>query len=162
MNSAPWSRSSAKKGRDPVCGPGGVVDKGKAPAVVGAAVARVLREAAPRGDGRRATWTRARRARSARAATATLRPASGLKALKAATDATAGALVEIKRENEALEDRRLCDLHGGRRAADGRLRPVQPLPRLRLVRRRAPGVPQLPRDDHDTHDDRELELGWGV
>ena len=34
----------------------------------------------------------------------------GLKALKAATDATAGALVEIKREKEALEDRLLCTI----------------------------------------------------
>ena len=31
-----------------------------------------------------------------------------LKALKAATDATAGALVQVKREKEALEDRLLC------------------------------------------------------
>ena len=45
------------------------------------------------------------------------------------------------------------------RGPDGPLRAVQPLPRLRLVRRRAPGVPQLPRDDHDAYDDRELELG---
>ena len=38
-------------------------------------------------------------------------PASGgLKALKAATDATTGALVEIKREKEALEDRLLCTI----------------------------------------------------
>ena len=37
-------------------------------------------------------------------------PASGLKALKTATDATAGALVEIKREKEALEDRVLCTI----------------------------------------------------
>ena len=35
-------------------------------------------------------------------------PASGLKALKAATDATGGALVQVKREKEALEDRILC------------------------------------------------------
>ena len=34
--------------------------------------------------------------------------ASGLKALKAATDATGGALVQVKREKEALEDRILC------------------------------------------------------
>ena len=39
------------------------------------------------------------------------------------------------------------------------LRAVRPPRRLRLVRRRAPGVPQLPRDDHYAHDDRELELG---
>ena len=38
-------------------------------------------------------------------------PASGgLKALKAATDATAGALVQVKREKEALEDRLLCTI----------------------------------------------------
>ena len=37
-------------------------------------------------------------------------PGGGLKALKAATDATAGALVEIKREKEALEDRLLCTI----------------------------------------------------
>ena len=38
-------------------------------------------------------------------------PASGgLKALKAATDATAGALAEVKREKEALEDRLLCTI----------------------------------------------------
>ena len=30
--------------------------------------------------------------------------------IKAATDATAGALVEIKREKEALEDRLLCTI----------------------------------------------------
>ena len=34
----------------------------------------------------------------------------GLKALKAATDATAGALVQVKREKEALEDRLLCTI----------------------------------------------------
>ncbi len=51
------------------------------------------------------------------------------------------------------------DLHGGRRAAFRPLRAVQPLPRLRLVRRRARRVPQLPRDDHYAHADRELELG---
>ena len=33
-------------------------------------------------------------------------PASGLKSLKAATDATAGALVQVKRENAALEGQR--------------------------------------------------------
>ena len=33
-----------------------------------------------------------------------------LKALKAATDATAGALVQVKREKEALEDRLLCTI----------------------------------------------------
>ena len=32
------------------------------------------------------------------------------------------------------------------------------LPRLRLVRHRAPGVPQLSRDNHYAHDNRELEL----
>jgi len=38
-------------------------------------------------------------------------PASGgLKAFKAATDATAGALVRVKREKEALEDRLLCTI----------------------------------------------------
>ena len=38
-------------------------------------------------------------------------PASGgLKALKAATDATAGALVQVKREKEVLEDRLLCTI----------------------------------------------------
>ena len=37
-------------------------------------------------------------------------PGGGLKALKAATDATAGAFVEIKREKEALEDRLLCTI----------------------------------------------------
>jgi len=37
-------------------------------------------------------------------------PGGGLKALKTATDATAGALVEIKREKEALEDRVLCTI----------------------------------------------------
>ena len=31
-------------------------------------------------------------------------------ALKAATDATAGALVQVKREKEALEDRVLCTI----------------------------------------------------
>ena len=34
----------------------------------------------------------------------------GLKALKAATDATADALVQVKREKEALEDRLLCTI----------------------------------------------------
>ena len=34
----------------------------------------------------------------------------GLKALKAATDATAGAYVQVKREKEALEDRLLCTI----------------------------------------------------
>ena len=53
----------------------------------------------------------------------------------------------------------LHDLHGGRRAAFRRLRAVQPLPRLRLVRRKARRVPQLPRADRYAHDDRELELG---
>ena len=56
----------------------------------------------------------------------------------------------------------LHDLHGSRRAAFRPLWAVQPLPRLRLVRRRAPGVPELPRDDHDAHHYRELELGRGV
>ncbi len=37
-------------------------------------------------------------------------PASGLKALEAARDATAGALAEVKREKEALEDRLLCTI----------------------------------------------------
>ena len=37
-------------------------------------------------------------------------PTSGLKTLKAATDATADALVEVKREKEALEDRLLCTI----------------------------------------------------
>ena len=37
-------------------------------------------------------------------------PGGGLKALKAATDATAGALVQVKREKEALEDRLLCTI----------------------------------------------------
>ena len=38
-------------------------------------------------------------------------PASGgLKALKAATDATAGQFAEVKREKEALEDRLLCTI----------------------------------------------------
>ena len=37
-------------------------------------------------------------------------PASGLKALKAATDATAGALAEVKHEKETLEDRLLCTI----------------------------------------------------
>ena len=37
-------------------------------------------------------------------------PGGGLKALKAATDATAGALVKIKHEKEALEDRLLCTI----------------------------------------------------
>ena len=34
----------------------------------------------------------------------------GLKALKTVTDATAGALVKVKREKEALEDRLLCTI----------------------------------------------------
>ena len=63
------------------------------------------------------------------------------------------------REGGARGPPPLHDLHGGRRAAGRRLRAVRPLPRLRLVRRRAPGVPQLPRDDHDAHDDRELNAG---
>ncbi len=37
-------------------------------------------------------------------------PTSSLEALKTATDETAGALVEIKREKEALEDRLLCTI----------------------------------------------------
>ncbi len=37
-------------------------------------------------------------------------PTSGLKALKTATDETAGALVQVKREKEALEDRVLCTI----------------------------------------------------
>ena len=37
-------------------------------------------------------------------------PGGGLKALKAAADATAGALVQVKREKEALEDRLLCTI----------------------------------------------------
>ena len=37
-------------------------------------------------------------------------PASGLKALKAATDATAVDLGRVKREKEALEDRLLCTI----------------------------------------------------
>ena len=37
-------------------------------------------------------------------------PGGGLKALKAAADATAGALVQVKREKEALEDRVLCTI----------------------------------------------------
>ena len=35
---------------------------------------------------------------------------------------------------------------------------VQPLPRLRLVRRKARRVPELSRDHHYAHVDRELEL----
>ena len=37
-------------------------------------------------------------------------PASGLKALKAQQDASAGALVQVKREKEDLEDRVLCTI----------------------------------------------------
>jgi len=50
------------------------------------------------------------------------------------------------------------DLHGSRRAAFRPLRAVQPLPRLRLVRRRARRVPQLSRDNHYANGDCELEL----
>ena len=62
------------------------------------------------------------------------------------------------REGGARGPPPLHDLHGGRRAADGPLRAVQPLPRLRLVRRRAPGVPELPSTYHSAHLDREHEL----
>ena len=78
-----------------------------------------------------------------------------LKAKKAAREIPS---VTQAREGGARGPRLMHDLHGGRRAADRPLRAVQPLPRLRLVRRRARRVPQLSRDDHYAHVDRELEL----
>jgi hypothetical protein len=60
-------------------------------------------------------------------------PGGGLKALKAATDVTAGALVEIKREKEELEDRLLCTIcmeaDAPRTWSSGRATTSSPAPR---------------------------------
>ena len=73
-------------------------------------------------------------------------PASGLKSLKAATDATAGAFVEIKREKEALEDRLLCTIcmeaDAPRTSSSGRATTTSPAPRAPP---RSPSAPTVAR-----------------
>jgi len=58
----------------------------------------------------RSAWSASRSQAPKRARDDAAPASGGLKALKAATDATAGALVQVKREKEALEDRLLCTI----------------------------------------------------